>query len=250
MYRLLLPVLLVWILVPLTQATGDIIYDLEDDYSSTVNTDTSLWSYRFGTDSIGRVGNYSLLDTAPGSGADSGFTYNPLGTPMPVWNADSTSIFPFVGKNETGVAQSAPAAFTWNPDDVIFHPNTGNFVVASWLSPNNGMIDVSFQFTKAQDPDGGDGIAWFVEVNDQTATISSGTLGGNVGETSGLLSFSDISVNAGDRVNFIVQSVGTLFRDTTQVEATISASPVPEPSTFLAAPLCLFLLRRRESRSR
>ena len=214
-------------------AAASTIYDVVNDYSSTINTETSSWSYRSGLTANGRDGNYSLLPVPPGSGADATLIYSPLNAPMPVWNPNPTSTFPLVGKNETGVPQSAPATFTWQPDDVIVHPSTGVYVVTSWLSPNDAIIDVSFRFTKAQDPDGGDGILWYVEVNDQITTLASGSLGGGVGETSGLLSANNINISAGDRVNFIVESFGTLFRDTTKLEATIDATFIPEPCSIL-----------------
>ena len=243
------------LLFPASVTEAGTIYDVVTDYSATVNTETSDWSYRSGLTADGRDGNYPLLPVAPGSGADSSITYTPLGTPMPVWNPNPTSTFPLVGKNETGVVQNAPAAFAWQPDDVIVHPSTGVYVVTSWLSPSAATIDISYRFTKAQNPDGGDGILWYVEVNDQATTLASGSLGGGVFETSGLLSANNISVNAGDRVNFVVESFGTLFRDTTKLEATIDATPIPEPACLMlvlvgASGLCSRrLLRSDLSRS-
>lgn len=214
-----------------------VIYDLADDYSSTVNTETSTWSYRFGSESVGRDGNYALLATPPGSGQETGtILYSPLGGRMPVWNANSAGVFPFLGKNETGVAQSLNGAspFVWQPEAVIVHPNGSQFVVASWLSPLTGVVDLTFEFS---DPEpGGDGVTWYVEVNDQATTLDFEFLGS--GASSGLQSISGVSVVAGDRINFIVESTGDLFRDTTRIEATVEAAAVPEPSASLLLAVC------------
>lgn len=224
------------ILATAIDAKAGVIYDVQTDYSSTINTNTSPWSYRFGSTAAGRVGNYSLMTIPPGSGADSGLSYTPLGTTMPVWNAAPTGALPLIGKNETGVAQNLNGTnFFWQPDDVLLHPGGSTYAVVSWLSPDDGTIDLQFEISDAETRAGDDGAAWFVELNDLSNTLASGAFG--PGGSSGPISLPGINVNAGDRINFIVQSTGGLFTDTTRLEATIDANfataSVPEPSGLL-----------------
>ncbi len=55
------------------------------------------------------------------------------------------------------------------------------------------------------------------------------------GGASGMMNLNNIFVNAGDRINFIVDPNGDFFFDSTQVTATISsAAGVPDSASSLA----------------
>jgi len=221
---LLLPMLCA---LPLSAAT----YDAVTDFSKTTNTNTSLWSYRYKPNLV-RDGNYLLL---PGYGpADA--TWSPSNPGA--WTLSGS--VPEIGVNKTGgnVTYTGGPAFLWPNETMLVHPGIGQLAVLSWLSPQTMLVDISFSFTDMDAADG-DGIAWFVEKNNFSSTLSSGAFGN--GGFSGVQSLDNVAVNAGDRISFIVSPNGSYFYDSTNLTAMIVPdAAVPEPSTAMAGTLTLF----------
>jgi len=87
--------------------------------------------------------------------------------------------------------------------EVRVHPNPNQLVAASWLSSAKQVVDLSYNFTDI-DPGSGNGITYYVQKNG--STISSGVLSGT---SSGTFNVRSLSVNVGDRVNFVVSPTGT-----------------------------------------
>lgn len=166
-----------------------------------------------------RDGNYTLL---PGFTGTNG-SWNP--TNPGSWTVGGN--VPEIGVNQTGgdVTYTSGAAFTWPDNTMLVHPGNLELVVLSWLSPTSSFFDIDFSFTDL-DPNGGNGILWYVDEN--ATNLSAGLVFNN---TSGMVTLNNIFVNAGDRINFIVDPNGDYHFDSTKITATITSSAVGTPDT-------------------
>jgi hypothetical protein len=205
-------------------------YDAVADFSTSLNTASSTWSYRVSTNGLARDGAYALLPTFGSLGT---FTGPAAGT-----SAWVTPGLPAVGVNLTGADQTftqfgPAAAFVWPAGTMLIHPGPGSLAVVSWLAASEANLSMSFRF-KDMDPNGvpsgADGIGWFVERNNGSSTLASGSILVN-GDT-GVLGLSGVHVMAGDRINFVVSPLTGYGFDSTQFGATIVATPVPEPTAL------------------
>ena len=219
-------------------------YDAVADFSTTSNTASSTWSYRVST-SAAHDGNYQLLPTY---GVFAGFTGPPAGTSG--WNVAGV---PAIGVNTSGSDQyfvgfGPGAQFTWPAGTMFMHPGPTALAVVSWLAPTAASLSISFRFSDLDaNPAFTDGINWTVEKNNGGATLASGTFvnGGNSGA---LATLNNVTVNAGDRIQFVVGPNADYQGDSTRLQASIVASPVPEPAPWALA-LCgsaLLLALRRD----
>ena len=205
-------------------------FDVVGDFSTTTNTDTSRWSYRFSSDRV-RDGSYSLLPTFSSQTLPTGGT---LWVPTTsYWNngppVTSLPGAPPLGVKVTGSPIRPNPAFTlflWPAATVWMHPASAGLVVVSWLSPADLTVDIQFVFTDI-DPNGGDGVSWFVDRNAEG--LASGTLPS--GGTSGPQVLRAVTVRAGDRIHFVVDPRSTASFDSTTLLASISPVTAP-PSTL------------------
>jgi len=197
-------------------------YDAVTDFSTTTNTNTSTWSYRYSTTTV-RDGNYLLLPTY-------GPWTNWTPTNPQAWRSPTGDV-PVIGVNQTGsdatfVPGPGSGPFVWPNGTMLAHPEGGELAVLSWLSPSTSLININFSFSSL-DPNGGNGVSWFVEENSGLTTLAMGSYAD--GGASGNLSLSGIPVMAGDRINFIVDPNGDFFFDSTKITATITTpTSVPE----------------------
>lgn len=221
----ILPLTLFGFLVTTTfSVSADVIYSAVDDFSTSVNSETSTWSYRASNNLI-RDGSYQLLTAFN--------DHNLWDAPINHWSPASSTTLAGVGVNNTGSAATFtanPNAFLWPNDTIWLHPDAGGLVVVSWLSDVSGLLDIDFSFTDIDNTGDPGGIAWFVDINGATGNLSSGAIG--IGGTSGIQSLANINVNIGDRINFIVNPNGTHASDSTAFTATITSYDVPEPATL------------------
>ncbi len=187
-------------------------YDIVAEFSSTLNSDTSVWSYRFQSGQT-RDGNYQLV---PAFGADTVETWSP--SDPGAWRVQG--YLPSVGVNNTGTDITvAGTGVNWPNGTMLVHPGSDQLVVVSWLAPSDGIANISFSFT-SRHAVCGDGIQWFVEQNGAAATLSTGFI--DPGASTGSRSVSGVRVRAGDRINFIVGPRGGNGCDSTQLTATIT----------------------------
>jgi len=213
-----------------TSAQADTVHDAAADFSTTVNTDSSMWSYRIST-TPAHDGADVLL---PAFGVFAGFTGPPAGTSG--WRVAGV---PAIGLNSTGADQffigfGPGAQFTWPAGALYMHPGAATLAVVSWRSPTAAWLTISARFADIDaNRNFGDGVAWSVEKNSGANTLAAGSFanGGN----SGAISLSNILVAAGDRIRFVVGNNGDYQGDSSSLVATITASPVPEPASWMLA---------------
>lgn len=218
--------ILVSLIVAGSEAAGRYASVVEH-FSNTVNSETSEWSYRSGSEllvqddsgNFVRDGNYALL---PDRG--NGDVFSPS---TPYWFEEQ--IYLGVGVNRSGgpinVVQAA-APFLWPADAVWMHPLADRLIVVSWLSPSAGLVRIDFEFENIDDNGPpGFGIEWFVDLGNSSGALAAGVLGN--GGASGPISLPGVAVAVGDRINFIVGANGTNFRDSTTLTAEITFLPDP-----------------------
>jgi hypothetical protein len=228
-----------------------VISDTAADFSTTVNTDTSTWSYRckIGTT---RDGNYPLF---PSYGPANG-NWSPANPGA--WNLGSASL-PEIGVNRTGQTVSN---LTTTPGDnfslangtFFMRPQAGDLVVLSWLYPFNSPQGVIINAVLTGIDHGGNGSTVYEEIRRSDNTLrASGSAGGSSG---GVSHFGDgvtaITMFPGERFDLILDSAPPFppmteddAHDAMSVSFTIS---VPEPSklTLLAlGAVGLAVTRRR-----
>src|SRR6266581_330426 len=198
------------------------VFDAAADFSSTTNSSSSTWSYRYQNGST-RDGNYPLI---PAYGPDAVDTWIPSDPGS--WRVDR--YLPAIGVNRTGGDvtiddRTIGTLVIWQRGTMLVHPGSDQLVVLSWLSPSAATVTISFSFANVHvavcEP--GDGIEWFVDQNsDAATTLSSGSV--DRGGSTGSRTLSGVHVRAGDRINFIVGRRSNFLCDSTQLTATITTS--------------------------
>lgn len=220
--------------------SGATLYNAVADFSETVNTDTSPWSYRVSSGSLLRDGDYQLFGEF---GIDSASWDPDTG----VWRpAGVTGSFPAIGANNTGGnivfnLFGSVNNFNWLDGTIFLHPSNNSLVVLSWLAPGDGEIDIEFQISDMDNNGGANGVGWFVDLGDSAGNLASGVVG--LGGTTGQQNINDVAVSAGDRLHFIIDSQGDIGFDATELTASISF--IPEPTTALLGLVALPLALRR-----
>ena len=207
-----------WIIVgSLSDAHGGIVYNAVSEFSTGSNPNGN-WNYRFSNDTV-RDGVYPLLsEIAPLT--DNGSLS---------WHADpgvSPSRRPWAALNTTSTYGS------WLAGELAIHPGQSNLgsgpglAILSWISTVNGTVNVQFSFALGLPGD----ILWFFEHNDSSKTLDSGALSGSGSDS---ISLTNITINQGDRLNFVVDSNGGVGADLLRISsATIAVNAVPEPTSI------------------
>jgi hypothetical protein len=203
------------------------IFNAAADFSSTVNSNTSRWSYRYNTSGT-RDGAYTLLTfTAPPL---PGWSDSSGPVPETYWFVTPSNEFcPCLGANQLAVPLTTnyccgPVVL---PVGSIFeHPSTlGDLgdTVLSFLAHAAGVVTVNYSFTDI-DPYGGNGINWYVDLNSGVGgDLFSGTVDSTPGHisTTGPQSFK-LQVAQGDRINFVIDANGDASYDSTAIRASVT----------------------------
>lgn len=220
-------------------AWGFVVFDLVEDYRPGVNSDTSRWSYRY-SPTQSRDGNYPLLsDLGPASGS-----WSPV-TPQTWQRPGGVAGF---GVNDTGsdVTDTAGPGYVWADATSWLYPASGGYTIVSWLAPSTGDVVFTVSVDNIDD-NGGDGIGFFIEIDDAGGNIFSGVSLGNDGAVT--LSNFGTSVQAGQRFNVGVTSKADASFDATSLGVTILFDgPIPEPGTAGLLGLGVAGLLRRRGR--
>jgi len=202
-------------------------YNAAANFSSTVNSNSSHWSYRYNTTGT-RDGDYTLLTfTAPPS---PGWSDGSGPVAETYWFVTaSNEVCPCLGANQLAVPLTTnyccgPVIL---PAGSIFeHPSTlGDLgdTVLSFLVFMSGTVTVNYSFTDI-DPYGGNGINWYVDLNSGVAgDLFSGTVDSTPGHisTTGPQSFR-LQVIKGDRINFVIDANGDASYDSTAIRASVT----------------------------
>jgi hypothetical protein len=200
-------------------------YDAVGGFSTTKNTDKSIWSYRYNTSGT-RDGNYSLLSSF-------GINNNQwhLGKKLvsvPYWLPSNPSVCPCIWVNKHSLQLTANfccGIIDLPARSLGAHPSTTSNIgdtVLSFLVPKAGTVTVTYSFTDI-DPYGGNGIDWYVDLNSGlNGDLASGFLDSTPGniETTGVQQFT-IAVQKGDRINLIIDSRGDFHFDSTALTAIV-----------------------------
>lgn len=201
-----------------------VTYDINADFSTASNPN-GVWTYGF---TVGLGGLFTLYDQ-PGTNAWRHSVVQSFGAPADFNNPTGSTI---------GLLPAHTAAF---------HPGAGGeFSVYRFTTPNAGTYDLSAVFG-AIDSGGTDvhilknNVSFFDHAVDQSANSS--------------VSFSSaLALTAGDLIDFAVGfgANANFFNDSTSINASLSPSAVPEPSTYammLAGLSVLGLVVRRRKRN-
>jgi hypothetical protein len=139
------------------------------------------------------------------------------------WHAPNFDLLPSVGLNASGSQRG-----NWPANGILVGPQGVNPVVVGWRSPVSGTVHVSAEFSDL-DPDGGDGIGWFIEQG--STFIASGQLA-NGGAPQGASLTTNVGM--GTTIFFIVDDGGNVdyLNDSTGLSVTISSLPGSTTPTF------------------
>ena len=208
------------------------VFNLENDFSPATNSPTGVWSYRYQNDGLPnnlvRDGNYELLPdpvtSSAGGATESGWAY----VNSPTWPG-----LPLVAKNISGTTYTSGSLII-PAGQIVVHPSVAQLVAVSWLAPSNDTVAVSFRFSDLDNAGANpadNGISWYVDHGDAFSNLAAGSFA--PGGDSGLITISNVSVTAGDRLNFVVDPQGSepqsIYFDSTRVYVEIVATGPPAP---------------------
>lgn len=144
------------------------------------------------------------------------------------WEAGSV----VVGKNRTSATQTANG-ITWPAQTIKVHPESNAFAVVSWRSPITGSVKVEGSVTD-YDPNGGDGITWFIDRGDTTLAFGSYPNGASqtFADGTGGMGLASVAVTEGQTIDFLVGPGGSNLFDSTGLDVRITPSEGnPPPDT-------------------
>jgi hypothetical protein len=185
-------------------------YDLTKQFATKTNTDKNVWSYRMG-DADGHDGNYTLL-TKKGKFA---ITKHGKAATLKDWDTPSQSfdVPLFLANKGHGDVTfgSNGQQITIPRSTVLYHPGYGFPAVVSFLAAAAGTAAITYDYTHLDWSCGtsGAGIDWSIEKNSGNGALASGHL---LSQSQTQIDSTgtqhvNVSVAAGDRINFIVDGV-------------------------------------------
>lgn len=238
------------------------IGSIYDGLAQNSNTSTDVWSY-WSTLS----GNSTTTSgVTTGSVLTDGGIFTPPAGGLPGYCGSgnvSTCIPGFLFNDEAADATFTPGSgntIAIQPGEVWAHPSGGGAVIASYLNTTGSaqMINIEFGFNHIDRDSinnssvGWNGVGYDVGI-ESTAGIFNSLSSGSLLETSVTSSINSVLLDANERLNFIVRSLGDLRGDSTIVSASLSAvdtdptSQVPSPATLGLMGLGLLVLTRRRN---
>ncbi len=200
-------------------------YDSGGDFSSS-NNPNGAWSYGYQTTLGGTLNLYTDLANVGG---------------LLIWrfNINNTST-PGVAFNPSGTDITF-ASTTWRPAETSLHPGpNGEFSVLRFTAPETNDYTLTSLFNMRSF--GGTSSTDVHILLNGVSLFSSFVTGFNA-ETA----FNDLLTLAqGDQLDFVVGDNGSFFGDTTEVQASLAAVPLPAAVWFFGSALAgLGLFRRR-----
>src|ERR1700722_7063610 len=230
--RLLL--LMTVVLTGVETRAGD-VFNLANDFSTATNSDTTTWSFRYQAngpldsnnipDDTFRNGIYALMTGDTNLEGNAGLNGWANQTPGLLRFGTGDGSTPQIIHNITGSDYVYGSGLTWPSNSVSIYPETVTLTVLSWLAPQSGVVDVSYEFATEWTNQGAQ-VQWYVDNGDDTGNLASGTIADS---DTGLQTVSNVTVAAGERINFICIPVdGTGYGyDYTRVLARLSYTNTP-----------------------
>lgn len=141
---------------------------------------------------------------------------------------------PDVSVNTTNTTIFTNFGFGPNPGigtlEMRLHPASNNdFAVVRWTAPSSGMFSIT-AYWRDDDPHGGNGATGHIVLNGVALFEATWANGNSAALNSPLM----LSLNAGDKMDFLLGSAGDWGFDSTAFNATIVAIPEPTQVTLLA----------------
>jgi hypothetical protein len=136
---------------------------------------------------------------------------------------------PLVGINTTSQTQSpGGGGVNWLPNTIAAHPGPNNLAVVGWRSPIAGTVSITGGVVD-RDISCGGGIGWYID-NGSTSLAYNTNIGNggaqNFADGINGAQLSNISVNVGDMIYFIIDPAGAFECDTTQLDIVITSGNV------------------------
>ncbi len=230
-----------------TEEANAVTYDVVDQFSVQVNSNSSRWSYRFNTTGI-HDNDYTLMTVSgdlpdqlgaflklfPGSTTKE----TVINAKFPCWyTPNGPSITPDFCVNRSNnnglytysIGTTLMATQVFPAQHLSYHPPATGLSAVSFLAPRGGDATIAYDFTPinyaCQLPGGpgSQGIVWSVDLN--TETMATGTLlttSPTDIATTGNQTLT-VAVRKDDRINFIIApNKGDPLCDTTVLTATIT----------------------------
>ncbi len=211
------------------------VSNFENDFSKTVNTESSIWSYRWKS-SFTRDGNYALLPYFR-----TNLPWAPQIPYYPIWTASDGQVYPLIGVNDSGGPIYDPAIdpganWPWPNGQSTIHPlgspDGSAFAVVSWLSPINGTVNIELRIADL-DGRGSGGVAYYVDKGSAAGNLATGAI--PEGGDTGFFWIYNIPVSIGDRLNFIIGPNGNYYNDSTRMFVEITSGVDVTPPTIICS---------------
>jgi hypothetical protein len=217
-------------------------YNAVADWNPSSNTTANVWQY--GTETT-LGGTFSLF---PYHNANTTPSYD-------LWDLDNSSniVGPLIGFNSSGgtINAGGSPALLWPSGVLQIAPggtlnSTPANTVLRWLAPSSGVLDITGQFSDLQQSGKESTLSMYVQSNG--ATIFTATYNGSAPHQPAVpFNLSNVSVTAGQDIDFIVQSGGDEGDDSLGITASVTES-VPEPASLALGGFgSLLILRRRRA---
>ena len=196
-------------------------YNAVVDFSKSVNTPTSQWSYRYNDTGARNNASYLLLPNYAPNTSSVVFMDSAGAVTTGFWSRATTVAgqgtleVPHIGANQTGntlTVGTLPNQLYWPKDYFYIHPAPGpGFAVLSFLVPKGGQADVAFTFENLN-YGCSDGIRWYVDLYENSSNSDTPQYNGSLNSTQASPPFTStsqsvtIKVKKDDRLNFLVDS--------------------------------------------
>jgi hypothetical protein len=223
-------------------------FDAATEFSSTVNSETSMWSYRYKVGTA-RDGNYPLM---PSYGPANG-TWSPSNPGA--WSRSGSGL-PYLGVNRTGTTVSNSTStpgdnFSLTNGTFFMRPAANSLVVLSWLSPFEIPYRLRIVYSFADiDEHGGNGVILYHEVRHADGSANAQGYGGGLDGVAGSGQFRG-TIEPGDRFNLMLSTASMIGSDTDErfdaIRLTLTIVPEPSAISLIVMGSCIGLCvaRRR-----
>jgi len=204
-------------LLPFSGASA-VTYDVAADFS-TVSNPNGAWSYGSSTTLGGAFANFANAGVG---------VFGDPNSNIGAWSM-VTGGAPVAFKNTSGATQVVSGSISLAAGQFALHPGSlGEFAIARWTASTAGGVLLSALFS------GQDTVGTTTDVHVLLNGVS--VFNGLINGFGSLSSFaSTLSVSSGSTIDFAVGygSNATYWNDSTGLSASLSTTPIPEPSTLL-----------------